>query len=403
MTDIFTLLRKNSTGILFVIYLYSRYIYFEKDIITYTSILIFTSLTLLIYFFSKTENKFTYKVSFVLLSILLIYYDSFIMPDIIKYFRSTYLVITFISIALIFNFKIPAFKFIGPFLGINLLFIIFLYSIREKNPLFTQEKFPDNPVFKKVVKSIDENKNVLIILLDGYPSKRVFLKYNGISTGLDSILSNYQYQEFNSKYISTPLSITNILFGAEYPKDVIWFKNGQDEIKLFNETLHHSSLDDRLKTYDSKWISFLQSKEYTDHLSHSPWRINYFRSADRIFTKKFLQLLGFNISENDYFNNKILEYNTKALMEFKSYIENPKKPQFIFLHYLTFHRILPIETLYTYADSLLNETIKNVPDNYNVIVFSDHGLRKNHILDDDKNSGILYTNIDDSTITSISK
>lgn len=395
MTDIYTLLRKNSTGILYLIYAVWTLIYFDKDIITFSSLGILLALILSIRFFSKSEKTLFKKFGFVLFSFILVYYDNIFIPDLLPYFRATYLVIAIALILMFLKFKFGANRLIAPFLGINLFFILILNIFREKNPEFSVNKNPDNLVYHHITEPARNKKNILLVILDGYPSKRSLTSYNNIQTGLDSILPNFQYTEFNTKYTSTPLSITNILFGAEYDPEMKGLSLRQDEIKLFNDALERSSLKNQLENYDSKWLSFLYSKKNSDILGFSFWRIICFRSADKVFSYKVLKLLGFDVSHH-FYNNKILAYNNSMFSNFKNAVKEQKKPKFILLHYLTFHRLLPMDTLYRYADSIMSETIKITPKDYTIMVFSDHGNREKYVDEKDKNSGIFYSNILDS-------
>lgn len=329
--------------------------------------------------FMSSSNKSLHKIfSIAIFSVVIIMVDNVFVPYLTDYLRLRYLIaLVFISL-LFFRNSNPLIKFSNFFILLNCTYLMFSYvtsSSVKANPRFTVMNERTNLVSEFIASEVEKNKNVLIIVLDGYPSRKVLSDF-GVSNNLDSIFKGYVAEEFNSNHISTPISLTNLFFDVKFKKDE-FLNYGQNEERLFYDAYVSSTLFP-LDTmcYDEVWHSLIKS---SSTLGFSYWEPIHIKST----------LYGYLDTRRK--ENMILTYNNQVLNSMHNDLGvNSQKNKFLVYHFLTFHHGISIQDRVDYANNIISNTLKIIPKDYSILFFSDHGLREDSMSLIDKESAIFY-------------
>ena len=329
--------------------------------------------------FMSRSNKLLYKIfSIAIFSVVIIIVDNVFVPYLTDYLGYGYL-IALVFIALLFFIKsFPLTQFSNLFILLNCAYLMFSYfassSVKE-NPKFTAMNQCTNLVSEFISGEVEKRNNVLVVVLDGYPSKKVLSDF-GVRNNLDSIFNGYVAEEFNSNHISTPISLTNLFFDVKFKKDEI-LSYGQNEERLFYDAYVSSTLFplDNM-CYDEVWHSLVKS---SSSLGFSYWKSIHMKS--KLYRK--LNTISFE--------NKILTYNSQMLNCMQKDLGfNSQKNKFLVYHFLTFHHGISIQDKVDYANDIISSSLKIIPKDYSVLFFSDHGLRDDSMSLSDKKSAIFY-------------
>jgi len=325
------------------------------------------------------SNKIIFNfLSIILFSFSIILFDNVFFPYLGSFLRIRYLIFILVIFLLYFRKRVSLIKISNLFFLINsayLIFSTFMSFVEKANPEFTSSKERSNLVSDFVASETGRENNVIIVVLDGYPSDKVLSDF-GIRNNLDSVFKDYTPKQFNSNYFSTPISLSNLFFDVIFEEDLV-LETGQNEELLFHDAYSSSSLFplDPL-IYDEVWHSLIKN---SSTLGFSYW--------DPVPVKSVL----YNYIPNFRAVNKIISYNDKTLHSLKDNINSgSKKKKFGVYHFLTFHHLNSIGEKVHYANDLIKDVLMVIPNNYSVLFFSDHGLREDSMNTKDKKSGIYY-------------
>ena len=315
------------------------------------------------------------------LVMLFLLFDNIIIPDLKNLIRYRYLALALLLILLLKREFVS--NFTVYFLGLNLIYIIsaFTYSLFLKDVRIYPDAGPG-----KVRSRINEwalsEENIVVIMLDGYPSERILQQNFGITPAIRKQFPFLKYQENISSYLESPMSVCNQLFTIKFEKGRETLDRASNILKLFADAKSISGIEDNLRSYAQHWISYLNEKAiYEKTITY--WRIYPFRSFLRTELQYRLKY-KVEMSQIDLYNNWVLE-------KVKSNMWINEKPQFVFIYFLTFHNFNnPIAQELDNANSYLSQALKAVPNGYKVIVFSDHGIRESNWERRDQVSGIFY-------------
>ena len=337
-----------------------------------------TTAFVLVLFMSRS-NKLLYKIfSIAIFSVVIIISDNVFVPYLTDYLGYVYLIALVFIALLFFRKSFPLTQFSNLFILLNCTYLMFSYftlSSIKANPKFTAMNQRTNLVSEFIAGEVEKRNNVLVVVLDGYPSKKVLSDF-GVRNNLDSIFNGYVAEEFNSNHISTPISLTNLFFDVKFKKDEI-LSYGQNEERLFYDAYVSSTLFPiDTMWYDDVWHSLVKS---SSSLGFSYWESIHMKS------KLYRKLNAIS------FENKILTYNSQMLncMQ-KDLGVNSQKNKFIVYHFLTFHHGISIQDKVDYANDIISSSLKIIPKDYSVLFFSDHGLRDDSMSLIDKKSAIFY-------------
>ncbi len=268
-----------------------------------------------------------------------------------------------------------------------------------QNQIITQKPKPIVDVLKR---SITQNKNVYILLTDGYPSeKSIHENFNLTDSLYTKILKQYSFRGFpnNNNYLQTPLSISSKFFDIDY-KDSNYEFNYFDLSYLHDAVIPNSEIFKFCKAhnYTFEFESLLNQKHHFNTPTFGSLWLGIGLTSP-IFTK-------LSIAINYYFERYIVKNhlpNQEMTVMQKLIISHPKQDRQInFFHLLTFHHSKPFdfygtEKLFfteqlaiaqkTIAQSI-NHLIKIDPSS-TIVIVSDHGER-NAFHNPSSKDGILY-------------
>lgn len=318
--------------------------------------------------------------------------DETLIPDLMKSLRIRFLLPATTAVACILMRQKSLRHVWNLFLAMNVVFLcVYLAYSTSRSLEFRTERDPPNKVYDSLKAGLLENVPVTLVLADGYPSDSVLAARFDIHMSLGSKLDGYSYQRFQTRYVSTPISVANLLFGAVFPLEDTYFgmRGRQTEVELLRLAMDVSSLKSLLADRTTLWASFIMDEGYNRMLDLPWWRRVGFRA---MFDKLSLQY--FDDSEGD--DVKIRRYNRLVLRDYRRALADTIGDEpFIFLHLLTFHtRGLDTKEEVAYADSLILQTVRDTPKDRKLILFSDHGCRDSGITAGEMRSGILMTSPD---------
>jgi membrane protein insertase Oxa1/YidC/SpoIIIJ len=341
--------------------------------------LVLSTAFVLVYIMANSNKIYYIILSIALLSFVFVFFDNVFVPFGVKYLKIRYLiVITFVSLFLTIKKSIDLIKISNVFILLNCMYFTLTSLIgygRDPNPEFTASNEQTNLVSDFIANEVKSKNSILIVVLDGYPSSKVLSEF-GIRNNLDSVFNGYTPHDFNSNFISTPISLSNLFFDVKFNTDQV-FKIGQDEEILFRDA-YRSSVLFPLDTmyYDESWHSLVNSNST---LGFSYWG----RSVIKSFLYGFMQNRMYDYYVKAY-NYRILDIMEKELQM------NSYKKKFGVYHFLTFHHLSTIQEKVNYANDLIKRTFNIIPNNTSVLFFSDHGLREPSMKLIDKQSAIFY-------------
>ncbi len=278
------------------------------------------------------------------------------------------------------------------FLAMNVLFLSVNLAYSTTRRLeFRTERNPSNRLYDTLTVQLAGNVPVTMVLADGYPSDSALAVRFGIRMRLDSLLEGYSYQRLQARYTSTPLSVSNLLFGATFPNDDAFFhiRGRQTEVGLVRQALDSSSFRHSPAGRDALWLSFILDEGFNRSLDLPWWKREHFRA---LFDNLYLR----HVDDRCRLDANVRRYNEEVLAEYRKAMEDPgKKGRFVFLHLLTFHSFCgTMRQEVDYADSLVQETIRLTPKSRKVVVFSDHGYREPGMDGREMRSGMMMTSPD---------
>jgi hypothetical protein len=380
----FTWLKKNSNYLVGVLHVFSLFIFS-----VFNQTFIFLFLTFLILFFIILRFGIKYNlllktISISSLSILVLLYDNIIIPDLATYVPIRFLILLIFIFFLFFRFYLIKSMII--FLLSNIFYLVIAFfipnSVKQEKIEFTKSARA-SLVRYKINEWVQNEDDILVILVDGYPSERILKHKYRIDSEVKKLKLDLNYVENQSTYLSTPLSTTSQLFGVDFidsTHNVDW---GKENVSLlFKEAQDSSILNLTLKHYTKYYHTFLNDLEA---IRGSQWRTAY-RAIFVGISEVLIRRLNFQILNKNFDN-----YNKKTLTALENHKWDPVKKEFYFVHFLTFHNIYNVENELEYANGFLIKTFQKIPESTKVIIFSDHGMRSDSDLSDlEKRSGIFY-------------
>ena len=330
--------------------------------------------------------------TFLAVAVSIFFLDETLIPDLMKSLRIRFLLPATTAVACILMRQKSLRHVWNLFLAMNVVFLcVYLAFSTSRSLEFRTERDPPNKVYDSLKAGLLENVPVTLVLADGYPSDSVLAARFDIHMSLGSKLDGYSYQRFQTRYVSTPISVANLLFGAVFPLEDSYFgvKGRQDEVELLRQAMDVSSLNGLLAERRSLWASFIMDEGYRAILDLPWWRRVRFRAIfDNLALQYFVDVEGEDV--------KIRRYNQVVLRDYRRALSDPDGgTPFIFLHLLTFHtRGLDMEEEVAYADSLILQTVRDTPKDRKLILFSDHGARDAGMTAGEMRSGIFMTSPD---------
>lgn len=397
MKDIYSWLKRNKALLIIPSFILVQFFPFNDPfgfIILY--IISFVTLYLIVTSSARISRKLFLFISIFFLAIFILLFDNILIPEILKFLRFRYIFLVIVILFLLIYKAINPVKVLHIVILLNFVFITFsilqmnIFSFALVNPVFTINDKNNNPISEFISKSVDENRSIVVALLDGYPSSKILKEKYDITNNIDSILYDFNKIEFMSRYTSTPISVTNLLFNAIYTENTV-FKNGQDEIALFKLAYEKSSIFPLSESeYCEYWYSFLASEKTRSILGYLYWdKKSIIRSFFNGMLINFWSISKLDINFKINYNKKIIDYNNYLLNQLESVIKESSRNKFIFIHFLTFHTIEDLDDQVKQADKLVKSVLSLVPTDYSIVFFSDHGVRTlNNELD--KKAGIYY-------------
>jgi len=383
-----TWLKKYDAGIILFLYSFLHLAFLRFDSFIAVKLL----LILIISFAAKKirphDNRILKIFVFVTIATAMVLTDEMIIPDMARHFQIRWVMLIFISSIMIFIHKLGASKVWTRFLGMNSIFIcIYLLISSSDTKDFTIDPKPKNIVFESLTTSLKKGKGMTLILSDGYPSDSILLKYYGIRPGLPTKLEGFVKRVHRSRYTSTPISVSNLLFGAVFSNEQESFgiRGSETELDLVQDAFAKSSFRELSRGYESAWFSFIFSKEISNDLDLSYWKRTNFRS---LFDDLYIQHMGYGKSTEP----NIKSYNGRMLAGYKRRMDEVRSEKnFTMLHFLTFHSSgVSMKEQLAYADSLITAAVLVTPKEHDMIIFSDHGLKEPRLSEAEKRSGICY-------------
>jgi hypothetical protein len=305
--------------------------------------------------------------------------------DVIKIIRFRYLVF---SCLLIFFLKFNSIKFLF-FLGFfNLVYLstsAIFQAIRGLQRIEFTKNEKISALEKTINQYVDSNQNILVILLDGFPSEKILKEKYSLKTIIRDSLKGIKYQENAATYISTPLSTVNQLFGVNFEDTSQIVRNDEDIPGLFSQSYSTSRLKLKLLEYETFWSTFLISQSQI--VKYSIWKNQVYRGLAPFIVQQVFR----KTSKTNNLNKEFESYNKIAILSLRNHKWDTRKKNFYFIHMLTFHNDFSVQEEVNYAERYLLDIIKCVPKSTKVIIFSDHGIRfEPGFSDDEMRSGILY-------------
>lgn len=333
---------------------------------------------LLVYMFANSNKRYYIILSIATLTFVFVCFDNVFIPFLVSYLRIRYLIVIVFLSLLIIKKSINLIRVSNFFIQINCAYFILVNLIppvSETYPEFTASNENTNSVSKFINVEVQKKNNIIIVVLDGYPSSKILNDF-GIRNNLDSIFTGYARKEFNSNYFSTPTSLANLFFDVNFDKDQI-MREGHNEKLLFKDA-YRSSILFPLDTmyYDEVFRSLINSNP---SIGISFWK--------PVFSKSFI----YNVIGSRDYNDNIKAYNNRILdLLKKDLMLNTKKKKFGVYHFLTFHHLNSIQERVNYANDIIKSTLRIIPNNSSVLFISDHGLREATMSSVDKKSAIFY-------------
>jgi hypothetical protein len=389
----YTWLRRNSAWPLLSIYITFHFVFLRFHPFVLFKTGLFASMTALANLLPESRLRpiprtLVHSTAAVCISLL----DETLMPDLAEHARIRFL-LPAASATIVFIILRSSLSAIwNSFMAMTVLFLsLSIASSWTRKWEFKTEQKPLNPLFDSLAASLSKDIPVTLVLADGYPSERILVERFGIRMGLDSLLEGHSYREFQSRYISTPLSVANLLFGSVFQNDDMKFgiRGASTEVDLIRQAMEGSSLQGMLAGRKALWASFIVD-EGNNRKSDMPfWEREDFRA---LFGKLYLS----HFDDREGFNSKIEGYNGRMLADYGNAMgQKDADGLFVFLHLLTYHRLgITMGEEVAYADSLIQQAAILTPKNRKLIIFSDHGLRDPGMESDDVRSGILITSPD---------
>jgi membrane protein insertase Oxa1/YidC/SpoIIIJ len=353
-------------------------------------VIVLTAVFIALYLYRNSRKIYHITLSIALLVFVICFFDNLIIPHISIYLRLRYiLIIIFLLCLFIYKGKNSLLKVFSFFIAINfvsLLLMTIIQNYKEPYPKFKSSNTVQSDISIFIDAEVNKNKNIIVICLDGYPASNILMDKYQVKNNLNSILTSYNSKKFYSNFISTPISLTNLLFDVNFEKNTI-LDLGANEISLFQDAYSASTLFPiNQNKYDEYWNTFIASDSISSVLGFSYWRPFYpMRSLNENL---------YNIYIGDFthkYNDKITNYNDFILNKVSKDIKKSgNKKKFIFAHFLTFHLNVDLKTKISSANSIVSNIIKIIPNEYSVLFFSDHGLRNDEFDMIEKKSAIFY-------------
>lgn len=317
--------------------------------------------------------------------------DEIIVPELKDHVRMRYLLPFVTTLAFAALRRKPLARGWNLFLSLNVLFLsVSLAYTSTRSMDFVTEKQPSNRLYDTLSGYLSGNAPITLILADGYPSDSVLAVRFGIDMRLDSLLRDFSYQRFDTRYTSTPVSVANLLFGAVFPDEDAFFemRGTQTEWELVQKAFDSSSFRTMPAAREAQWLSFIFDEGRSRLLDLPWWKREHFRA---LFDNLYLR----HVDDRCRLDSNISRYNRKILEDYRKTVMDPQaKGRFVFLHLLTFHSFCSsIADQVVYADGLILEAVRLTPESRNIIVFSDHGYREPGMDAKEMRSGILMTGL----------
>lgn len=371
---------------LYIIFWVEYYLFFQWIVIG--ALVIFN-------FLAFKFRGFFIRINVLILSLLVSpILNSLLYPLDSNYQRLTILIVALFIISLSY---ISLLRITKLFIIINILFCLISAGIY----IFKGFEFnrSDNPPISNLVTAQDCNKDIFIIILDGFPSKEMIKKYKGPDSKFLSFLekSGFSKKPTLSKYTDTDQSLPNIFSGSIFQhatqfetKDIPIMKNlipGNYLKKYALKNNYELSLYSLFVEEDNNQI-----KRYYGRGGAFPLFINWF--IDRFFLFVDPSLRMGNIT-----NKETYELNDRYYSNLKNDLGKTKK-QIVVCHFLTFHGAFyghDFDNIFRenikYADDIGIKAISaicNAKPKAKIIVLSDHGERNATVTKKDSYQGILY-------------
>jgi hypothetical protein len=317
------------------------------------------------------------------LAVLVLLFDNVLIRDLNAWLQFRYIFLLLAAIFLMFR---PAlWRGVRYFLLLNLLYVVVFYwnagRLKEVKLYPGKEK---GLVRKQIDQWVGEKKDMVVIMLDGYPAERILKDSFGLRSSIREVYPFLSYRENRSVYLESPLSVTHQLFfiRTDRTRDVLG--QNSDVFRLFADGRRLAAWDHSLEGYEQHWISYFNDKDVYNRYLLPFWRPDPFRAFIRLLLWKNLHAL---ISLR-----KVTGYNNWVLDQLTLVPQVKTKPRFLFLYFLTFHNA-GYSVQQDVADSgrYLEQALKQLKGAYQLIIFSDHGIRHDVFSREDQSAGIYYS------------
>jgi len=317
------------------------------------------------------------------LAVLVLLFDNVLIRDLNAWLQFRYIFLLLAAIFLMFR---PAlWRGVRYFLLLNLLYVVVFYwnagRLKEVKLYPGKEK---GLVRKQIDQWVGEKKDMVVIMLDGYPAERILKDSFGLRSSIREVYPFLSYRENRSVYLESPLSVTHQLFSIRTDRTRDVLGQNSDVFRLFADGRRLAAWDHSLEGYEQHWISYFNDKDVYNRYLLPFWRPDPFRAFIRLLLWKKLHAL---ISLR-----KVTGYNNWVLDQLTLVPQVKTKPRFLFLYFLTFHNA-GYSVQQDVADSgrYLEQALKQLKGAYQLIIFSDHGIRHDVFSREDQSAGIYYS------------
>lgn len=277
---------------------------------------------------------------------------------------------------------------------INVIFCLFtFFNFYHSKFEFSED---NNPQIAQLISQKDADKDIYIIMLDGFPDQEVLSKYFNYQSGFLKYLAQNGYKKGKSlsKYSSTFQSVPNIFSGVNFNNQPSFSTKDIDKMK----TLLPGNF---LQNFSFKYQYQLHFTSLLIDSSNPTTKLAFGRGTD-------FSLYGYSLIDRlfkliphyqDSYDLEFGELNNHNLILINQALDSKKK-QLNFYHFLTFHTpyffLNNKERVIKMAEDAGNiglkavELIHQKKPNAKIIIFSDHGERSPMIDKKDYLKGILY-------------
>lgn len=362
------------------------------DYIKIISIFLILALVLTSFFKNSLILKFKFAISLILYNPIL---NSLLYNGVESRVAKLIIFVLLFSVFILISIE-ALYKIVKPIIIINIAYcLILIFSFYNSKSEYKEES---KPLISNLITKADYNKDIYIILLDGFPSPEILQKYFKINSKFLGYLNqnNFIRENYKSKYYYTHLSIPNIFSGVLFNKD---FEYKTTEINKMRSLIPGKYITNFAKNNNVEIVikSLLLDKRNSRTKFYfgrgSDFEIYIYSILGRVLglSNSFIVFNKKSSNSDDYLNSNLTSLISTL---------NKKNRIFAFYHFLTFHTIYYNKSFKQAALKQLDKAdkigveavsliIKKQPS-AKIIVISDHGLRDNSMEEVDKFKGILY-------------